>query len=43
MKDYTHQVLTSVNKGTMCDVIGKAKEFYSIGTSVELAIKILNK
>jgi hypothetical protein len=40
---YTHQVLISVNKGLVCDVLGKAKEFFSMNTPVERAIKILNK
>ena len=40
---YTHQVLISVNKGLVCEVLGKAKEFFSMNVSVERAIKILNK
>ena len=40
---YTHQVLISVDKGLVSEVLAKAKEFYSMNVPVQRAIKILNK
>ena len=40
---YTHEILTSVNKGEVFEVLAKAKESYSMNTPIERAIKILNK
>ena len=42
-EEYTHQILISVDKGLVCDVLAKAKEFYSMNVPVNRAIKILNK
>jgi len=42
-EEYTHEVLISVDKGLVADVLAKAKEFYSLNTPIERAIKILNK
>ena len=40
---YTAKVLMEVTKGEVFEVVAKAKEFYSMNTPIERAIKILNK
>lgn len=42
-EEYTHEVLISVDKGFVSDVLAKAKEFYSMNVPIYRAIKILNK